>query len=100
MKLAEGLLRRKELQEKVNQLRQVQISDVFEIKISQRIKITDTIDEISMQVPKLTASQVTKEYDFYATRLRKIDAAIQRTNWDTDLDVSSSVDENFIIKED
>ena len=90
MKLAEALLRRKELQAKVDQLKAVKTADVFEMKM-QRRQVSDTIDDITAQVPKLTASQVTEEYDFYAKRLRLIDAAIQQANWTTDITINSEV---------
>lgn len=54
VKLAEALLRRKELQGKVDMLKQITL---------------------------LTASQVTHEYDWHARQLRLVDAAIQRANW-------------------
>jgi len=93
MKLAEALLRRKELQAKVDQLKAVKTADVFEMKM-QRRQVSDTIDDITAQVPKLTASQVTEEYDFYAKRLRLIDAAIQQASQD-EVDRIVNQAENF-----
>lgn len=84
MKLAEALLRRKELDTKVKQLGALKASGLFEVKV-QRAKITDAVDDITATVPKLTASQVTREYDYYARALRLIDAAIQRANWETEV---------------
>ncbi len=95
MKLAEALLRRKELKEKVDILSIIKERDVFDVKLSQRVKISDSIDEITVGVPKLTAGQVTQEFDYYAQRLRLIDAAIQRTNWETELMVDDKVWANF-----
>ncbi len=99
MKLAEALLRRKELTEKVKILSTIKEQDVFEVKYQQRLKISDSIDEITVGVPKLTASQVTHEYDYYAQRLRLIDAAIQRTNWEIDINVDDKVWVNFPLPE-
>jgi hypothetical protein len=90
MKLADALLRRKELQQKVDQVRAVKGSDVFEVKM-QRRQITDTVDDIQAQVPKLDLKQVTKEYDYYSNKLRLIDAAIQQLNWTTDITVDPLV---------
>lgn len=70
--LAEALLRRKELAAKVEVLKQ-------------------GIDDIVAQVPKLTASQVTAEFDWHARQLRLVDAAIQQTNWTTGVEVDASV---------
>jgi plasmid replication initiation protein len=53
IKLAEALLRRKELQEKLNVVRQFSNKDFFEKKVSRR-QINETIDDIEMAVPKLT----------------------------------------------
>ena len=90
IKLAEALLRRKELNNKVDILRTLKDKPIFE-RIVQRRQITDSIDDITAQVPKLTASQVTAEYDFYARQLRKIDAVIQHANWTVELDLDDIV---------
>jgi hypothetical protein len=90
MKLADALLRRKELQQKVDQLRQVQRDATFEMRV-QRRAVTDSVDDIEATVPKLTASQVTEEFDYYASRLRRIDAAIQQLNWTVDINADADV---------
>ena len=90
IKLAEALLRRKELNNKVDILSTLKDKPIFE-RIVQRRQITDSIDDITAQVPKLTASQVTAEYDFYARQLRKIDAVIQHANWTVELDLDDIV---------
>lgn len=90
IKLAEALLRRKELQGKVDVLKQIKDKDLFEIR-AQRKQITDSLDDIVAQVPKLTASQVTAEFDFYARQLRLVDAAIQQANWTVELEVGDTV---------
>ena len=89
MKIAEALLRRKELAQKVDQLFQVKKADVYTV-IAKRVSVSDGIDDLTAQIPKFTASQVTAEYDFYARQLRLIDAAIQRANWTTDVEVDDS----------
>ncbi len=90
MKLAEALLRRKELQDKVNQIDFVKRQDLFETKVK-RSRVTENIDDIVGTVPKLELNQVSKEYDHYAKQLRLIDAAIQQMNWTTDIVVNDSV---------
>lgn len=94
MKLADALLRRKELQQKVDQLRQVKAQDLFEMKI-QRRQVTETVDDIQAQVPKCDINQVTEEFDYYANKLRLIDAAIQQLNWTVDIEVEPKVWKNF-----
>lgn len=90
IKLAEALLRRKELQDKVAVLKTIKQEQLFEVKM-QRRQVNETIDDIVAQVPKLTAAQVTAEYDFYARQLRLIDAAIQQANWVTEVTVQDTV---------
>ena len=94
IKLAEALLRRKELQGKVDVLKQIKDKNLFEMR-GQRVKVTDQIDELTLQVPKLYASQVTEEFDWYARQLRLIDAAIQQINWTTELHIDASVVEDY-----
>lgn len=94
VKLAEALLRRKELQTKVEVLKNIKQTAFYEVK-GQRVKVTDSIDDIIAQVPKLTASQVTAEYDWHARQLRLVDAAIQQGNWTTELEVDASVMADF-----
>ena len=94
-KLAEALLRRKELNNKVAQLHQILDRDLFEVK-AQRKSVTENIDDIVAQVPKLTASQVTSEYDFYARQLRLVDAAIQQCNWTTEVELGENVMKDFV----
>jgi len=91
VKLAEALLRRKELQEKVGQLKQIRAEALFEVKM-QRRQVNEDYDDIVAQVPKLTTSQVTAEYDFYARQLRRIDAVIQQANWTTEVEIESMED--------
>ena len=86
VKLAEALLRRKELQGKVDILKQIKDKDLFEVK-ARRQQVADGIDDIVASVPKLTASQVTQEYDWHARQLRLIDAAIQQANWTCEIAV-------------
>ena len=95
MKLAEALLRRKELNGKVDQLKQIKDKDLFEVK-GKRQKVTDDIDDIVLQVPKLTASQVTAEFDWHARQLRLIDAAIQQVNWTAEVEVAESVLQDYV----
>ena len=95
MKLADALLRRKELQQKVDQIRAIKDRDLFEFKF-ERKQINDNLDDIKAQVPKCDLSQVTKEYDYYANKLRLIDAAIQQLNWTTDIAVDSIVWKDYL----
>ena len=99
MKLAEALLRRKELNDKVERITTVKDRDIFEVKATRKA-VHEGIDDIVVRVPKLTLAEVTQEYDFYARQLRLVDAAIQNANWTTDIDCDSSVLDNFPIPTD
>lgn len=94
IKLAEALLRRKELQTKVEQLKNIDARALYEVKASRR-QVTDSLDDIVAEVPKLTASQVTQEIDWHARQLRLIDAAIQQANWTVDIEVQESTMSDF-----
>ena len=95
MKLADALLRRKELQQKVDQIRGVKESQVFE-NILQRRQVNEQVDDIVGKVAKLELNQVTKEFDYYANKLRLIDGAIQQLNWTTDIAVDSMVWKDYV----
>lgn len=90
MKLADALLRRKELQQKVDQLKTVKAQDLFEFRY-ERKQVNDNLDDIKANVPKCDINQVTAEYDYYANKLRLIDAAIQQLNWTVDISVDDLV---------
>jgi len=95
--LAEALLRRKELQEKVDQLRQINQKDLFEVKATRR-NVTENIDDIIAQVPRISINQVTEAYDWHARRLRMVDAAIQQANWNTEIDVDTTVMDDYPVE--
>lgn len=92
--LASALLRRKELQQKVDQLKQINVKDMFEVK-AQRRQVTDSIDDIVAQVPKLKPEEVTAAFDWHARRLREIDLAIQQANHTTQLEIGDSIMEDY-----
>lgn len=90
--LAECLLRRKELQDKLISVERIKTMDLFEVKVS-RMKVSDSIDDVTVQTPKLEYNQVVAEYNHISKQLRMIDAIIQRTNWTTEI---NDADELFI----
>lgn len=95
VKLAEALLRRKELQEKVEILKKFKDNQLYYEIRGNRVKVTEGLEELSANYPKLEANQVTKEYDYYAKHLRLIDAKIQQANWTTELNLESTIMEDF-----
>jgi len=94
MKLAHALLRRKELNNKVEQLKPLTNKDIFET-ITERRKISETVDDITARVNKLEAHQVTAEFDHYSRQLRHADAAIQQANWTTEIEPEIDVMKNY-----
>jgi len=97
VKLAEALLRRKELHGKVEILQVILDKNLFEVK-AQRRNVTESIDDIIAQVPKLTASQVTAEHDWHARQLRLVDAAIQQANWTCEIELDPMVMSDYASK--
>lgn len=98
IKLAEALLRRKELAEKLNVLRHFKDNHAFYEVRGQRVKVTEGLEDINVNYPKLEVSQVTAEFDYVAKQLRLVDALIQQANWTTVLAVDPMVMEAFSSK--
>ncbi len=98
IKLAEALLRRKELAEKLNVLRHFKDNHAFYEVRGQRVKVTEGLEDINVNYPKLEASQVTAEFDYVAKQLRLVDALIQQANWTTVLSVDPMVMEAYSSK--
>jgi hypothetical protein len=92
--LAEALLRRKELQQKVDHLQKINKDDFFQVQ-ARRVKVTDSIDDLTVAVPKLTASQFTEELDWHARQLRLVDGAIQRANWTAKVELPAEAMEAY-----
>ena len=90
VKLAEALLRRKELQEQVDRLKAINNKELFEVK-ARRQQVSESIDDVIAQVPKMSFQQFTSAYDWHAKQLRLVDAAIQNANWNTEVDVGDDV---------
>jgi hypothetical protein len=90
MALAEALLRRKELQNKVDQLSRIKDTDMATLKVN-RIKVAEGMDELKAMVPRVSMAQVTAAYDWHSKQLRLVDGAIQRANWETEISVPDSV---------
>lgn len=95
IKLAEALLRRKELNEKVDQLRKINVENLFETRVK-RMNVTESVDDVTAQVPKISLTQVARGFDYYAKQLRLIDAAIQQANWVTEIDVPGDVIKDYV----
>jgi len=88
MTIAEALVLRKHLEMKVKQLEPLKINGengLFELH-TERKNVSDTVDEVKFQVPKIELKEITKEYDLYSKALRELDTAIQKANWVTKLD--------------
>ena len=95
MKLAEALLIRKELQNKVDRLKQIDNKALFETKTG-RGKCEDGFNDMIAEVSKISFQQFTHCYDWHAKRLREVDAAIQQANWTTEVDVAEEVSMDYV----
>ena len=95
IKLAEALLRRKELQTKVDQLHKIKDEGLFEIKVTRK-PAHEGIDDIIATVPKVAIEQVTHAFDWHARQLRLVDAAIQQANWNTEIEVGETVMADYV----
>lgn len=97
MRVAEALVMRKHLEAKVKQLEPIYMDGqkgLFEMR-TERKKISDEVDEVKIQVPKVTLKEVTAEYDKYSKALRQLDTAIQAANWVNEVDVK--LDETIAV---
>ena len=99
IKLAEALLRRKELNEKIEVLRAIKGQDLFEVRVQRKLA-HEGIDDVIAQIPKLSINDVTAAYDWTARQLRLVDAAIQQANWTTEIDVQDTVMKDFVSEPD
>lgn len=87
MKIAEALVLRKHLEAKVRQLepiKQFGEKGALELK-TERVNINEQVDEVKLQIPKISFKEVTEEYDRYSKALRELDTAIQAANWQFDV---------------
>lgn len=90
MKVAEALVLRKHLVDKVKQLEPIYVNGekgMFELK-TERVNVNENVDEVKLQVPKITLADVTAEYDKYSKALRQLDTAIQEANWTNEVKVT------------
>jgi len=97
MVLQHALLRRKELQNKLDRMKTIAIKDLFETKVVRK-NVTESVDDVTATVAKLTYSEFNEEWDYYSAQLRKIDAAIQQANWETQCKADESLMLDFSKK--
>ena len=95
IKLAEALLRRKELQEKVDRLRKIDMKSAFETKTG-RGPVSDGFNDMIAEVSKVSFQQFTHCFDWHAQQLRKVDAAIQQANWTAEIEVDDKVMGDYV----
>ena len=96
LKIAEALVLRKHLEAKLKQLEPVKVNGdngLFELH-TERKQITDSVDEVKFQVPKIELKDITKEYDMYSKALRELDTAIQKANWEFEVDFTTPSEVN------
>ncbi len=67
---------------KVASLHQIKEKDCLKT-IVRRQNISDSVDEVTATVTRVRMKDLTREYDYYAGVLRKLDGQIQQANWTT-----------------
>ena len=92
--LAKALLMRKQLQEKVDQLKPINNEKLF-IPILERRPASEGYDDIKGRIPKVSFEQLTYAFDWHSKRLREVDGVIQQANWATPVEVPDHVMEEF-----
>lgn len=97
IKLAEALLRRKDLNNKVERLDKIKVEGLFETKVTRK-NVTENLDDVIASVNKITIDQVTAAHDYYSKHLRLVDAVIQQANWTTEVEVDKDAMNDFIEK--
>lgn len=90
MSLAQALTLRKELNQKVADLKHFDQRDLFEVKAERR-KVTDSLEDVIAKVPKVPWEKFTYARDHVSRSLREIDNVIQRANHETEVDVPDLV---------
>ncbi len=95
IKLAEALLRRKELQEHVDRLSAINREGLFDIKVTRK-PAHEGVDDVVAQVPKVSMDQVTHCYNSHARALREVDAVIQQANWATEVEVPDEALKEYV----
>ena len=95
IKLAEALLRRKELNEKVERLRAIDKRELFETRTGRKAA-SEGIDDIIAEVAKISFQQFTHCFDWHSKQLRKVDALIQQANWNTELEAEQDVMGDYV----
>jgi hypothetical protein len=98
IKLAEALLRRKELNDRVAVAKAIDESDIKTMVLSRK-RLSDDIDDIQALVPTVSYVEVAAAHSYYARNLRLIDAVIQQANWTCEVEVADEVMQDFEPKE-
>jgi len=96
-KLAECLLRRKELSGKLERMGYIRQESLFKMEV-QRVSVgagTD-FEELRAKVPLMSYQAFDAEYNHYARQLREIDARIQQMNWSADLEDVDNCFNDFV----
>lgn len=95
VKLAELLLLRKELQQKVDRLRPIGQRTMYETKTG-RGKCEEGFNDMIAEVPKISFQQFTHAYDTAAKNLRLVDAAIQQANWTCEVEIDADAIKDYV----
>ncbi len=95
VKLADALLRRKELNQKLDRIRPLMKEDLFQTQVKRK-PITEGLEDVIAEVPLMTWQQMNSVHDYYSKHLRLIDGAIQNANWNTNIEVDEDAFTDFV----
>lgn len=95
VKLASLLARRKECTELVKQLQGVNLAGFVHTEQTRK-KADQGLEDVVARIPKVSISEVTAKYDFYAGRLEEVDGLIQFANWNTNTTVQNEVFDEWL----
>lgn len=93
MKIAEALLLRKNLEQKLGRLEVFKEADLYEVKTERKQVKEGEIEEIKTKVPKLSLKDVMEEYNKVSKKVRQLDASIQKANWDCSVTLPDGFEE-------
>tara|TARA_R100001163_G_C4997272_1_gene147735 strand:- start:416 stop:736 length:321 start_codon:yes stop_codon:yes gene_type:complete len=92
--LAELLIRRNDLKDKLERVKPLTNRDLYGQKV-QRISVSDSVDEVTVQVPRLSYDEIDGNWNHISRQLRKVDALIQRTNWETQVAIDPELLQDY-----
>ena len=93
MKIAEALLLRKNLEQKMSKVEIFKDAELYEVKTFRKQIKEGEIEEITTKVPKISLKEIMEEYNVISKKVRQLDASIQKANWDCSVSLPEDFEE-------